>query len=326
MRAIWANVPALMLIGAILIPAAVYALLGVGEKLISGRRPEARAHLQAWLWLFLPLALMAVILVYPLVLTIVYAFRNARSTAWVGFRNFVWSFSGDMVDVISNSVLWLVVLPVGTVLLSLAAALLFDRVRYERLAVTIILLPTAISFTAASIIWRQFYSYQPPGTKQLGAVNAVWMLLPGTEPVAWLQTPLVNSLSLIFVALWASVGVATLIVSAAVKNVPQQLVEAATLDGAGPLRVFYHITLPSILPALLVVFTTAAIFALKVFDIVFVMTNGNFGTDVVANRMYAELFTTNHLGHASAIAVLLLLVALPVAFTNMRQFRKELRH
>lgn len=324
MKTIWSSIPALIVIGALVIPLGVYAILGVGEKVLAGLRPTRAIRWRPWLWLAIPMLVVAVILIYPLVITIFYAFRNARSSDWAGFRNFTWAFSGDMVSVMSNSLLWLVALPVGTVLLSLAAAVLFDRVKYERLAVTIILLPTAISFTAASIIWRQLYSYQPPGQTQLGFLNAALTLIPGTEPVAWLQTPLVNSLCLIFVALWATIGVATLIVLAAVKGVPQELAEAATIDGAGPWRILFTITLPLIVPALLVVLTTAAIFALKVFDIVFVMTNGNFGTDVVANRMYAELFTTSNLGHASAIAVILLLVAMPVALINMRQFRREM--
>ncbi len=323
MKTIWSSIPALIVIGAVLIPLGVYAILGVGEKLLTGLNATRAGRWRPWLWLSMPLLIVGVILIYPLVVTIFYAFRNAKSSDWVGFKNFTWAFSGDMVGVISNSLLWLVALPVGTVLLALTAAVLFDRVKYERLAITIVLLPTAISFTAASIIWRQLYSYQPPGQTQLGLLNAVVMLIPGTEPVAWLQTPLVNSLCLIFVALWATIGVATLIVSAAVKNVPQELAEAATLDGAGPWRILFTITLPMIVPALLVVLTTAAIFALKVFDIVFVMTNGNFGTDVVANRMYAELFTTNHLGHASGIAVILLIVAMPIALINMRQFQRE---
>jgi len=323
-KTIWSSIPALIVIGAVLIPLGIYALLGVGEKILTGLSPNWALRWRPWLWLAIPMLVVAVVLVYPLVVTIFYAFRNAKSSDWTGLRNFTWAFSGDMMSVISNSLLWLVALPVGTVLLSLTAAVLFDRVKYERLAITIILLPTAISFTAASIIWRQLYSYQPPGQTQLGFLNAALTLIPGTEPVAWLQTPLVNSLCLIFVALWATIGVATLIVSAAVKGVPQELAEAATLDGAGAWRIFFTITLPLIVPALLVVLTTAAIFALKVFDIVFVMTNGNFGTDVVANRMYAELFTTNHLGHASAIAVILLLVAMPIALINMRQFKREM--
>jgi len=320
---IWTSIPALIIIGAVLIPLAVYASLGVGEKILAGLQPLLAGRIRPWVWLAPPLLIVLLVLIYPLFVTIFYAFRNARGVDWAGFRNFTWSFSGDMVAVISNSLLWLVVLPLGTVLLSVLAAVLFDRVKYERLAITIVLLPTAISFTAASIIWRQLFSYQPPESVQLGLLNALWTMIPGNEPMAWLQTPILNSLCLIFVALWASIGVATLIISAAVKNVPSELIDAATIDGAGPFRIFFMITLPLIVPALLVVLTTAGIFSLKVFDIVFVMTNGNFGTDVVANRMYAELFTTNHLGHASAIAVILLIVALPIAVINARQFQRE---
>lgn len=319
----WTSIPALIIIGAVLIPLAVYASLGVGEKILAGLRPLAAGRIRPWLWLTPPLLIVLLVLVYPLFVTIYYAFRNARGTEWSGLRNLVWSFSGDMLSVISNSLLWLVVLPLGTVLLSVAAAVLFDRVKYERVAITIVLLPTAISFTAASIIWRQLFSYQPPGSVQLGLLNALWTAIPGNQPLAWLQTPVLNSFCLIFVALWASIGVATLIISAAVRNVPSELIDAAIIDGAGPFRIFFTITLPLIVPALLVVLTTAGIFSLKVFDIVFVITNGNFNTDVVANRMYAELFTTNHLGHASAIAVILLIVALPIAFINARQFQSE---
>lgn len=153
-------------------------------------------------------------------------------------------------------------------------------------------------------------------------LNALWTAT-GAAPVPWLQTPFVNTLCLIFVAVWSSLGVAALILSAAVKNVPAELVEASRLDGAGEWRIFRSITLPSILPAVLVVVTTEVIFALKVFDIVYVMTNGNFGTDVIANKMYSELFAANNLGHASAIAVILLVVALPIVIINIRQFRAE---
>jgi alpha-glucoside transport system permease protein len=312
---IWTSVPGLIVIGAILIPLAVYAYLGVAERLLVGLQPRRATRWRPLAWLA----------IYPLLTTVLYAFGNADATGWTGVDNFVWAFSDDMLSVIANSLLWLVVLPIGTVILSLVAAVLFDKVKYEQLAITIVLLPTAISFTAASIIWRQLFSFQPQGATQLGLLNALITHIPGVKPIPWLLTPTVNSLCLIFVALWASLGVAALIVSAAVKNVPIELSEAATLDGAGPRRIFFLITLPNIVPALLVVTTTEAIFALKVFDIVYVMTNGNFNTDVVANRMYAELFTTNNLGHASAIAVILLIAALPIVFVNMRQFQNEKR-
>jgi alpha-glucoside transport system permease protein len=321
MKGIGTSIPALIIIGALLIPISIYAALGAGDRLLAGTRPLRDRLWRPWAWLAMPMLVVGVVLIYPLVLTFVYALANGRATDWVGFNNFIWAFAGDMRDILSNSLLWLIVLPTATLVLSLAVAVLFDKVRYERLAMTLIILPTAISFTAASVIWRQFFSYQPDGFQQLGVINALWTLVPGAQPVPWLQTPLVNSLCLVFVALWASLGVAALIVSAAVKNVPVELVEAARLDGAGAWRVLYHITLPSILPALLVVVTIQVIFALKVFDIVFVITNGNFHTDTMANRMYSELFIGDNLGHASAIAVILLIASLPAVFVNIRQFR-----
>ena len=326
MDAIASSIPALILIGAIGIPAVVYLSLGLGEKILSSVRTRTANRCRPWVWLLLPLAIVGLILLYPLVTTAVLAFFNADSTTWVGFDNFGWAFSGEMLNVLGNNVIWLVAFPIGTLVLALIVAILFDRVKYERVAMTLIILPTAISFTAGAIIWRQLYSFQPVGTETRGLLNALWTLIPGAQPIPWLQTPVVNTFALIFVAVWSSLGVAALILSAAVKNVPQELVEASRLDGAGEWRIFTSITLPSILPAVLVVFTTEVIFALKVFDIVYVMTNGNFNTDTIANRMYSELFASNNLGHASAIAVILLIVALPIVIINIRQFRAEEAH
>jgi alpha-glucoside transport system permease protein len=316
------SVPALIVIGAVGIPAVVYLMLGLGERILARLTPRRAHGVRPWVWLLVPLAVIALILVYPLVATVVYAFFDATGTGWTGMANFVWAFGDQMLQVLGNNVIWLIVFPVATLVLALVVAVLFDRVKYEKVAMTLIILPTAISFTAGSIIWRQLYSYKPAGAPQTGVLNALWSGA-GAQPVPWLQTPFVNTLCLIFVAVWSSLGVAALILSAAVKNVPAELVEASRLDGAGEWRIFRSITLPSILPAVLVVVTTEVIFALKVFDIVYVMTNGNFGTDVIANKMYSELFAANNLGHASAIAVILLIVALPIVIINIRQFRAE---
>jgi alpha-glucoside transport system permease protein len=296
--------------------------LGLGERILTRFTPRRSHGIRPWIWLLVPLAVIALILVYPLVATLVYAFFDATGQGWAGLSNFVWAFGDQMIQVLGNNVIWLFVFPVATVVLALIVAVLFDRVKYEKVAMTLIILPTAISFTAGSIIWRQIYSYKPTGTAQTGVLNGLWTLT-GAQPVPWLQTPVVNTLCLIFVAVWSSLGVASLILSAAVKNVPGELVEASRLDGAGEWRIFRSITLPAILSAVLVVVTTEVIFALKVFDIVYVMTNGNFGTDTIANKMYSELFAANNLGHASAIAVILLVVALPVVIINIRQFRAE---
>lgn len=316
------SVPALLLIGCILLPAALFGYLGVGEKALALAGVQDRGGRRAAVWLFLPLALVALILVYPLVDTVISAFQSADGSTFVGFENLIWAFSAQMTATLVNNLIWIVVFPLGTVVLALIVALLFDKVKYERLAMTIIVLPTAISFTAASVIWRQFYSFQSAKQAQKGLFNAIWTLFPGNKPIAWLQTPYLNTICLIFVAVWASLGVASLILSAAVKNVPSDILEAARIDGAPPWRIFVSIMLPEIAPALLVVATTEVIFALKIFDIVYVMTNGNFKTNTLANSMYYELFAVGDLGHASAIAMVLLIVAIPVVALNIRHFRK----
>lgn len=317
------NVPLLIIVGAIGIPLLVYAALGLGERIVSLLPVRPRYRVRPWVWLFGPVALVALILLYPLIATIYFAFFNADTTEAVGFDNFVWSFQGTMLDVIGNNVIWLIVYPIATLLLALLAAVLFDRVKYERFAMTVIVLPTAISFTAGAVIWTQMYSYQPAGSPQIGTFNALLTLVPGMSPVPWLQTPIINNLALILVAVWLGVGVSALILSAAVKNIAGELIEAARLDGASEFRVFRSIVLPGIFPAVIVVLTTQIIAALKVFGIVYVMTNGNYNTDVIANRMYNELFAANNLGHASAIAVILLIAALPIVFFNIIQFRAE---
>ncbi len=319
------SVPLLIVVGAIAIPIVVYLLLGVGERVLVRLPRGFSRSVRPWMWLFLPIVLITLILVYPLISTVITSFMDAKSQNGVGLANFVWSFQGTMLQTIGNNVIWLIAFPIVTLILALIAAVLFDKVKYERVAVTLIVLPTAISFTAGSVIWTQMYSYQPTGSTQIGTFNALLTLIPGAKPVPWLQTPWINNFALIFIAVWLGLGVATLILSAAVKNVSAEMIEASRLDGAGEWRIFWSITLPSILPAVLVVVTTEIIAALKVFDIVYVTTNGNFNTDVIANRMYQELFSANDLGHASAIAVILLIAALPVVFLNIFQFRGEAR-
>lgn len=315
---------ALIALGSVGIPIVVYLALGTGEAILAHLPGKFGAHARPWVWLFLPLALVAIILVFPVIVSIGTSFMDARATSWVGAENYLWAVTGTMMNIVRNNVVWLVAFPLVTLCLALVAATLFDRVKYEPLAITIVLLPTAISFTAGSVIWTQMYSFQPQGAAQIGTLNAVLGLF-GIKPIAWLIQPVVNNLALIFIAVWLQLGIATLILSSAIKNVGTDMIEAARLDGAGEWRIFFTMVLPNILPSVLVVITTAIIAALKVFDIVYVMTNGNFGTDVIANRLYYELFANNNLGHASAIAVILLFTALPVAFINVFQFRAETR-
>ncbi|WP_339114508.1 sugar ABC transporter permease [Thioclava sp. GXIMD2076] len=315
-------IPLLIAIGAIGLPVLVYAGLGMGEAILSILPVRTGRGLRPWVWLSLPILLVLLILVYPVIVTLITSLKGARGTEWLGGANYVWAFSGEMVDVVWNNVIWLIGFPLAVLVLALLSAVLFDKISYEPLAMTVVILPTAISFTAGSVIWTQMYSYQPAMMAQIGTFNAVLKLF-GIAPVPWLIQPVVNNLALIFIAVWLQLGIATLILSAAIKNIGTDMVEAARLDGAGEVRIFFSIILPNILPSILVVFTTMIIAALKVFDIVYVMTNGNFGTDVIANRLYYELFSVNDLGHASAIAVILLFCALPIAFINIFQFKAE---
>jgi alpha-glucoside transport system permease protein len=217
-----------------------------------------------------------------------------------------------------------VLFPLVAVLLGLLTALLLDRVRYERVAKAIITMPTAISFVAGSVMWRLIYTYNAPGTPQIGTLNAILdATVPAFTPKAWLIDAKYNNYALIFVGIWMGTGLATLILSAAVKGIPKDLIEAARIDGAGEWKVFRHVMLPELVPTLAIVMTVSIIAAIKVFDIVYVMTGGNYGTDVIATRMYSEQFAYQNTGLASAIAIVLLLAVTPVLLANWRLSRRE---
>ncbi len=307
------------------IPAVLLAVIASGEAAVHRLPARRHAMIRPWVWMAPMLMLVGLVVAYPLASTLVLSLRGADGAAWAGLQNFAWAFSTALRPVLVNNILWIVLFPAVTAGLALLAAVLLDHVGYERLARTFLVLPTAMSFVAGSVIWRMMYEYQPPFLDQTGTLNALLALWPGAQPIAWLLDPLVNNYALIFVAVWMSLGVATLILSAGVKTIPRELVESARLDGAGEAGIFRYITLPALWPTILVVVTTEAIFTLKVFDIVYVMTNGAFDTDVIANKMYSELFVSQHLGHASAIAVLLMLMAAPVVVMNVRQMRAEAR-
>jgi alpha-glucoside transport system permease protein len=309
-------------VGVLAIPVALLLWLLLGERIVRLLPPKWQESSRAWIWLIVPIVLGGGILLYPLIQTIVMSFQDASGSAFVGLDNYVWVLSPDVVPVLINNVLWLVILPIVTLVGGLLLAAMADRVKYEWLIRTIAILPMAISFVAASVIWRLMYAYQPSGANQLGTLNAVLNSL-GIDTVAFLSDPAIATLSLIAVGIWMSVGLSMLMLSSAIKNVDESTLEAARLDGAGEIRSFLHITVPQIAPTLAVVYTTQVIFALKVFDIVYTMTNGAFNTDVIANRMYAELYRAGEYGHASAIAVVLFIAAIPVIIFNLRQFRAE---
>lgn len=307
---------------AVIAAPAITAALIVAAERAFGRRPGRRARLRPWVWLTPACVLSGVILVYPIADTLLLSVRRANGSGWAGLANYAWSVSGALLPMLRNNALWVVLLPGVTLAVGLMVAVLGDRVRYERVIRTVVLLPAAISFAAAGVIWRLMYEYQPPGGQQTGTVDGL-LAATGAQPVAWLADSSVTTYALIFVGCWMTLGTTTLILSAGVKNIPGELIEAARLDGAGEWRIFRSVSLPALWPSMLVALTTQVIFALKVFDIVYVLTNSQYDTDVAANRIYAELFVAQNVGHASALAVLLLLIASPLMILNVRQFRQS---
>ena len=313
------------LLVAVGVPAIQIGYVILVERLLSLLPARTQRTLRPGLWLAPALAFLAAFLIYPAGYTVYLSVLDARSAAFVGVRNYVFAFTNrEMLIALRNNLLWLVCFTGLTVGAGLLLAVLTDRVRYEAAAKSIIFLPMAISFVAASVIWKFVYEFRPAGALQIGLLNAaLTALLPGVRPVAWLVNLLTNNLALIAVGVWVWTGFCLVILSAALKGIPAELLEAARVDGATEWQVFRQLVLPSLSPTIAVVTTTMVIFALKAFDVVYVMTNGNFNTEVIANRMYKEMFTSRDFGRASAIAVLLFGATVPIMIANIRRFRQQ---
>jgi alpha-glucoside transport system permease protein len=291
-------------------------------RLVPGRR---QAGIRPWLWLLPALLFLFLFLIFPTILTVLRSFQGAVAGAWVGLENYAWFFgSPDALVALRNSLVWVVFLTLFTVGLGLLIAVLVDRVRYESVAKSVIFVPLAISMTAAGVIWRFMFDYQSPGSPQTGTLNGILSAF-GAGPISWLQVDTLglNTIFLIIVMGWMWTGFAMVILSAALKGISTELLEAARVDGATEWRVFRHIVFPLLLPTIAVVSTTVVITALKAFDIIYVMTNGNFGTQVIASQMIKESFIFNNFGHGSALAVILLLVIIPIMGLNISRFRAQ---
>ena len=285
--------------------------------------PKRRRDWTPWLYLAPALVILFVYLVYPIAGTVYYSFFDKRSEKFVGLANYTWALtSKPMLIAIRNNLLWLVFFTVFVVGFGLLLAVLADRVRYESPLKSIIFLPMAISFVGAGVIWKFVYAFRPKGAEQIGLLNAIITALGG-EPIGWLVNRSINNFALIVVGIWVWTGFCMVVLSAAYKGIPRELIEAARVDGANEWQIFRRITLPLMMPTIAVVTTTMVINVLKVFDIVYVMTNGDFGTEVLANRMYKEMFNFRNYGRASAIAVVLLLAIVPVMLINIRRFQEE---
>jgi alpha-glucoside transport system permease protein len=272
-------------------------------------------------------AIVGLFLVYPVVQTILFSFADRNSTAWVGFENYTLIFKDDrFVEALFNNLLWIIIVPTFAVAIGLLIAVMADRLkpRGEKIAKSIIFMPMAISFVGASTIWGFVYSTEFRGGEQIGLLSAITTKL-GFEPQRWLslQTFSLNDLLLIVIMVWLQAGFAMVLLSAAIKGVPEETLEAARIDGAGEVAIFFRVIVPQIWPTVIVVFTTVLILVMKVFDIVNVITNGRDGTEVIANRFYNLLFESGENGQAAAVVVILMLAVVPVMIYQVRQFRRE---
>jgi alpha-glucoside transport system permease protein len=272
-------------------------------------------------------ALLGLMLLYPTVQTINYSFANRDATEYVGLDNYRDVLGSDAFQsAILNNVLWLIIVPAMTVVFGVIVAVLADKLSTtgEKVSKSVIFLPMAISFVGASTIWLLVYAYDPDSEPATGLLNALWRGLGG-DPQTWLQNSdgRLNSILMMVILIWLQVGFAMILLSSAIKGVPEDTLEAARIDGASELQIFFRVVIPQIKGTIITVFITVVILVLKVFDIVYVLTDGRDKTQVIANLFFTELFRNSQSGRASAIVVILLIAVTPVLIYQVRHFRKE---
>ncbi|SCG44301.1 carbohydrate ABC transporter permease [Micromonospora halophytica] len=287
------------------------------------RRPKQREGLFALFFLLPTLLLLTIGLVAPAIRTTLLSFMDSGSDEWVGLRNYGWMFSEDsIVRVLINTLTWVLLVPLVATSFGLLYAVMVDKARFEAIAKSLIFLPMAISFVGASIIWKFVYAFRGDGQEQIGLLNQIVVSLGG-EPKQWLLDSPLNTFLLIVIMVWIQAGFAMVVLSAAIKAIPADIVEAARLDGVSPWQMFWQITMPSIRPALIVVVVTLSIATLKVFDIVRTATNGNYDTSVIANEMYNQAFRYGENGQGSALAVFLFILVIPIVIYQIRNLRQQ---
>lgn len=317
-----------------LITAVVAIVLGVGGAILLfwalnalvERLPEVwEQRLKPFVFIGPAFVVVTAFLVFPALDTLRRSFLGPTSEEFVGTENFQFLFTDPQIrSAVINTLLWIIFVPIAAVIVGLAIATLADRLspRWENISKSTIFLPMAISFVGASTIWGFMYAWRPPGRPQIGLLNGVVTGL-GFEPITWLQTQPINNFALMFIMVWLQAGFAMVLLSAAIKAVPEDTIEAARIDGATELQIFFRVIVPQIASTIAVVTTTILILVLKVFDIVRVLTGGRFGTDIIANRFITELITFRQFGRAAAIVVALIIATIPVMIWNIRRFREQ---
>ncbi|QYK40451.1 MAG: sugar ABC transporter permease [Paracoccaceae bacterium] len=294
----------------------------------AGHNINRANQIRPWLFLFPALVALGLYLAYPVFATFWLSLHRevGGDRTFVGFANYV-QMSGEAKfwESMRNNMLWLVVVPALSTAFGLLAAQLTDRLRWGNFAKAMIFMPMAISFVGASVIWKLIYDTRPLGQEQIGILNAIYLALGGSEPQNWLQIPFWNNFFLMAVLVWIQAGFAMVILSAALRAIPEETIEAAIIDGAGPFQIFFKIKVPQIMGTVVVVWTTITITVLKVFDIVLAMTNGQWETQVLANYMYDKFFRAFDVGTGSAAAMVIMLLVMPILVWNVHNARKEMR-
>jgi len=299
-----------------------------GIAFAAGARVQGKKQNVLALSLFLVPALILAMtgLGIPAVQTFIESFKNADSSKWVGFANYTRAFKDpDILLAFRNTMLWIIISPVVVTALGLALATMLNKMKREALAKSLIFMPMAISFVGGSLIWNLMYQYQEPNMNQTGLVGQVMKSLGIPLQHLLLWSPW-NNLFLMAVYIWGTTGFGMVILSAAIKNIPQDIEEAAQLDGASGLTLFRTVTVPMVKTTIIVVLTTAMVGTLKLFDVIHTMTGGNFKTDVLSNRMFDEHFVYLNNGRGSTLAILIFLGVLPITYYNIRSIRAERKH
>lgn len=326
LRANTANRVFVVLVAILVGVVGVFFLFWAMDRVVTALPERIREHVRPYVFVGPALVILAVFLVYPVISTILLSFKGPNGTTSVGMDNYKFVFTDpSMLRSIRNTVGWIVLVPLAGVSVGLVFATLADRLhRGEAVAKSLIFLPMAISFAGAAVVWRFIYSFRPAGFgSNIGLLNGI-MQGVGRDPVAWMQQQPWNNLLLMVIMVWMQTGFAMVVLSAAIKSIPDELIEAARIDGASELQVFRRIIIPSILPTIVVVTTYMVINAMKVFDIVFVMGNADAnGTEVIAERMIKWFFISDDDGKGAAIAVILFLAVIPVMAWNIRRFREQ---
>ncbi|TNF19926.1 MAG: sugar ABC transporter permease [Rhodobacteraceae bacterium] len=292
----------------------------------AGRNINRANQIRPWLFLFPALFALGLYLAYPVFATLWLSLTDRdQGGAFVGLANYRQMMSEDKFwEAMRNNMLWLFVVPAMSTAFGLLAAQLTDRISWGNFAKSLIFMPMAISFVGASVIWKLIYDTRPEGTEQIGLLNAIWVGMGG-EPQQWLTLIPWNSFLLMIVLIWIQTGFAMVILSAALRGIPEETIEAAIIDGASPMQIFFKIKVPQIMSTIVVVWTTITLVVLKVFDIVLAMTNGQWETQVLANYMYDKLFRSFDWGVGSASAMVIMLLVTPILVWNVINARKEMR-